>query len=202
MFLLTVPWARKISQGSNLGNCFSSVISRCLIASFKNLFFHIFFLFLVASGGKINQSLLLYVGWKWEFLFFLKIFVRSCIFFVAGPSCCGMWDAASAWFDEQCHDCAQDSNQQNTGLPAVERKNLTTRPRGQPPFWVISIELFVVHGSFLLLFPISDSSCPVLFFFSSAMSIWISKDHLFFCWKSASSHPLCPSYPLISLTYL
>ncbi|XP_070346871.1 arf-GAP with Rho-GAP domain, ANK repeat and PH domain-containing protein 1 isoform X5 [Equus asinus] len=26
------------------------------------------------------------------------------------PTCCGMWDAASAWSDEQCHVCAQDSN--------------------------------------------------------------------------------------------
>ena len=37
--------------------------------------------------------------------------VHSCIFFVVGPSSCGMWDAASAWFDEQCHVRAQDSNQ-------------------------------------------------------------------------------------------
>src|SRR3712207_2454129 len=43
-----------------------------------------------------------------------------------------MWDAASAWSDEQCHVRAQDSNQRNTGLPAAERANLTTRPRGQP----------------------------------------------------------------------
>uniref|UniRef100_A0A9L0R6C6 RRM domain-containing protein n=2 Tax=Equus TaxID=9789 RepID=A0A9L0R6C6_HORSE len=37
--------------------------------------------------------------------------VHSCIFFVVGPSSCGMWDTASAWFDEQCHVCAQDLNQ-------------------------------------------------------------------------------------------
>ena len=49
-----------------------------------------------------------------------------------GPSSCGMWDAASAWFDEQCHVRAQDSNQRDTGPPAAERANLTTRPRGQP----------------------------------------------------------------------
>ena len=72
------------------------------------------------------------------FLFLPKApLVHSCILFVVGPSSCGMWDAASAWFDEQCRDeqChvhAQDSNQRNTGLPAVERANLTTRPRGQP----------------------------------------------------------------------
>ena len=58
--------------------------------------------------------------------------VHSCIFFVVGPSSCGMWDAASAWFKEQCHVCAQDLNQQNTGPPAVECTNLTTWPRGQP----------------------------------------------------------------------
>ena len=72
--------------------------------------------------------------------FFLKIFifsffspkapVHSCVFFVVGSSSCGMWDAASAWSDEQCHVRAQDSNQQNTGPPAVERANLTTRPQG------------------------------------------------------------------------
>ena len=58
--------------------------------------------------------------------------VHSCIFFIAGPGC-GMWDAASVRFDEQCHVCTQDSNQRNTGPPAVERANLTTRPWGQPP---------------------------------------------------------------------
>src|SRR3712207_8045627 len=77
------------------------------------------------------------------FVFFFKILffpfspqstlVHSCIFFVVGPSSCGMWDAASVWFDEQCHVRAQDSNQQNTGPPAAERANLTTQPRGQPP---------------------------------------------------------------------
>ena len=74
--------------------------------------------------------------------FFLKILffpfspqstpVHSCIFFVVGPSSCGMWDTASAWSDEQCHVRAQDSNQRNTGPPAAERTNLTARPRGQP----------------------------------------------------------------------
>ena len=52
--------------------------------------------------------------------------VHSYIFFVVGPSGCGMWDAASAWFDEQCHVCAHDS------LPAAERTNLTAWPQGQP----------------------------------------------------------------------
>ena len=51
-----------------------------------------------------------------DFIFFLFLpkapqYVHSCIFFVVGPSGCGMWDAASAWFDEQCHVRAQDSNQ-------------------------------------------------------------------------------------------
>src|SRR3712207_1540984 len=76
------------------------------------------------------------------FFFFLKILffpfspqsppVHSCIFFVVGPSSCSMWDAASAWLNEQCHVRAQDSNQRNTGPPAAERTDLTTRPRGQP----------------------------------------------------------------------
>ena len=79
---------------------------------------------------------------KMELFFFLRFYfflflhkappVHSCIFFVVGPSSCGMWDATSAWFDEQCHVHAQDSNQRNTGPPAAERGNLTTRPRGQP----------------------------------------------------------------------
>ena len=46
-----------------------------------------------------------------------------------------MRDAASAWFDEQCHVRAQDLNQRNTGPPAAERVNLTTQPRGQP-LWI------------------------------------------------------------------
>uniref|UniRef100_A0A9L0KEG4 Apoptosis antagonizing transcription factor n=2 Tax=Equus asinus TaxID=9793 RepID=A0A9L0KEG4_EQUAS len=58
--------------------------------------------------------------------------VHSCVFSVVGSSSCGMWDTASAWSDEQCHVRAQDSNQRNTGPPAAERMNLTTRPRGQP----------------------------------------------------------------------
>ena len=76
-------------------------------------------------------------------IFFLKILffpfspqsppVHSCIFLVVGSYSCGMWDAASAWFDEQCHVRTPDSNQRNTGTPAAERANLTTRPRGQPP---------------------------------------------------------------------
>ena len=76
-------------------------------------------------------------------VFFLKILifftfspqsppVLCCIFLVVGPSSCGMWDAASVWFDEQCHDRAQDLNWWNTGPPATEHVNLTTRPQGQP----------------------------------------------------------------------
>ena len=59
--------------------------------------------------------------------------VHSCIFSGVSPSSCGMWDTASAWFDEQCHVRTQDSNQRNTGPPAAEHVNLTTRSRGQPP---------------------------------------------------------------------
>ena len=77
-----------------------------------------------------------------DFFFFLRFYffpfspqsppVHSCIFFVVGPSSCGMRDTASAWFDEQCHVRAQDSKQRNTGPPAAECANLTTRPRGRP----------------------------------------------------------------------
>src|SRR3712207_268624 len=52
-----------------------------------------------------------------------------------------MWDAASAWSDEQCHVRTQDSNQRNTGLPTAERANLTTRPRGQPLRYYFSTPL-------------------------------------------------------------
>ena len=47
-----------------------------------------------------------------------------------------MWDAASVWFDEQCHVHTQDSIQWNTGPPAAEHVNLTTRPRGQPQVFI------------------------------------------------------------------
>ena len=80
---------------------------------------------------------------EYLFFFFLRFWfffpfspqsppVHSYIFFVVGPSSCGMWDATSAWFDEQCHVRTQDLNQWNTGPPAAERANLTTQPQGQP----------------------------------------------------------------------
>ena len=84
----------------------------------------------------------------WLIFFFFKILffpfspqsplVHSCVFFVVGSSSCGMWDAASAWSDEQCHVRAQDLNQRDTGPPAAECANLPTPPRGQP----------LGHGSF------------------------------------------------------
>ncbi|XP_070432032.1 zinc finger CW-type PWWP domain protein 2 isoform X4 [Equus przewalskii] len=63
-----------------------------------------------------------------------------------------MWDAASAWFDEQCHVRAQDLNQRNTGPPAAERTDLTTRPRGQPlflTFLIIAILTGVRFNAFM-----------------------------------------------------
>ena len=91
---------------------------------------------LVVTSGSCIQSRL-------ETVFFFKILffpfspqsppVHSCIFFVVGPSSCGMWDATSAWPDEQCHVRAQDSNQWSSGPPAAEHTNSTTQPRGQPP---------------------------------------------------------------------
>ena len=79
------------------------------------------------------------------FTFFFKDFifpfsprsppVHSCVFLVVGPCSCGMWGAASAWLDERCCVCAQDSNRRNPGpLKRSERTNLTTWPRGQPLF--------------------------------------------------------------------
>ena len=89
----------------------------------KDFYFYLFFYFILFYFFK-------------DFIFFLFLpkapLVHSCIFFVVGPSSCGMWDAASVWFDEQCHVHAQDSKQRNTGPPAAEHVNLTTRPRGQP----------------------------------------------------------------------
>ena len=35
------------------------------------------------------------------------------MFLVVGPSSCGMWDAASAWLDVQCHVRTQDPNPQS-----------------------------------------------------------------------------------------
>ena len=105
-------------------------------------------------------------GFVWRFFFFFKILffpfspqkplVHSCIFLVVGSSSCGMWDAASAWFDEQCHVRAQDSNWWNPGPPAVERANLITRPRGQPLVWRVwggiwRKELARLSWSFILL---------------------------------------------------
>ena len=63
-----------------------------------------------------------------------------------------MWDAASAWSDEQCHVRPQDSNQRNTGPPAAERTNLTTRPWGQPQY------AFLKEGSLTWLAAISQGS--------------------------------------------
>ena len=61
------------------------------------------------------------------FLLFKKIFffifpcssqsppVHSCVFLIVGPSSCCMWDAISAWLDEQGHECTQDPNQETLG---------------------------------------------------------------------------------------
>ena len=81
--------------------------------------------------------LVLFISFLFYFILFFIFFspkppVHSCIFFIVGPSSCGMWDSASAWFSEQCHVRAQDSNQQNTGPPAAELVNLTIQPRASP----------------------------------------------------------------------
>ena len=46
-----------------------------------------------------------------SFLLFLpKSLQYIVVYIVVGPSSCGMWDAASAWPNEQCHISAQDPN--------------------------------------------------------------------------------------------
>ena len=112
--------------------------------SFLHVFLH-YQVMLIKSLQTLWCSFvsLLQTGLSLFFFFILKILffpflpkappVYSCIFFLVGPSSCGTWDAASAWLDEQCHVRAQDSNQRNTGPPAAECKNLSTRPHGQPP---------------------------------------------------------------------
>ena len=87
-------------------------------------------LFLIRSLIDHKRNELFFLRFYFFSFFSPKPPVHSCIFFVVGP-CCGMWDAASAWFDEQCHVHTQDSNQRNTGPPAAEHANLTSRPRGQ-----------------------------------------------------------------------
>ena len=103
--------------------------------------------------------------------FFLKILffpfspqsppVRSCIFFVVGPSSCGMWDAAPAWPDEQHHVHAQDLNQRNTRPPAAECAKPTTRPRGQPlsPCFLPSACSTATAGSMSVLFSVVFLAC-------------------------------------------
>ena len=75
-------------------------------------------------GGIVRINFNFY--FLFYFLLFFKRFyffpsqsppVYSCIFLVVGPSSCGMWDAASAWPDEQCHVCTQDPNWRNPGPP-------------------------------------------------------------------------------------
>ena len=43
-----------------------------------------------------------------------------------------MWDAATAWLDEQCVGPQLGSEPVNPGMPEVECANLTTMPLGQP----------------------------------------------------------------------
>ena len=54
-----------------------------------------------------------------NFFFFSRFYFspKAPWYIVVGPSSCGMWDAASAWPDEQCHVRAQDSNRRTPGPP-------------------------------------------------------------------------------------
>lgn len=68
MIQLTVTWSRTISQGSKLWQL-SLTFHLSLPDSqvLKTVFSHIF-PFLFVSGGRINWSLLFYLGWKWKSL--------------------------------------------------------------------------------------------------------------------------------------
>ena len=117
-------------------------------------------LFSLSDTGCLSGNVLMDAEMAWSSFFFFKDFiiffpfspqsppVHGCIFFVVGPSSCGMWDAASAWFDEQCHVHAQDWNQRNTGPPAAERANLTIRPWGQPLTVVLMLTFRQSQGTF------------------------------------------------------
>ena len=87
-----------------------------------------------------------------------------------GPSSCGVWDATSAWFDEQCHVRAQDSNQPNTGPPAAERANPTTRPRDQPLLPMFSITVCINVALSRVLLPIKPEHKIVIA--SSHFLLW------------------------------
>ena len=105
----------------------------------------IYFHFIKITWAIVKSTILGAIFRDYDFFFPFSPqspLVPSCIFFIVGPSSCGMWDAASARFDKQCHVRAQDSNQRNTGLPAAERANLTTRPRGQPMNYCYFSSLF------------------------------------------------------------
>ena len=62
--------------------------------------------------------------------------VHSCVFLAVSSSSCGIWDATSAWLDEQCHVCTQDSNPQNPGLlkRSPHTYHLATGPTPSPHF--------------------------------------------------------------------
>ena len=96
---------------------------------------------------SIEELFLTYLGWFDWSVFLLFCFLKIFYFFLFLPKApqyivvysllcvllvvaCGTLPQRG--FNEQCHVCAQDSNQWNTGPPAAECANLTTRPRGQP----------------------------------------------------------------------
>ena len=74
--------------------------------------------------------------------FFLKILffpfspqsplVHRCVCLVVGPSCCGMWDAASAWLVERCHVRTQDPNCETLGCQSGAQE-LNHSATGQTP---------------------------------------------------------------------
>ena len=119
---------------------------------FNFIIFNLFWKLFQSSSG-ITEGIFLFL----KILFFLfspqSPPVYSCIFFVVGPSNCGTRDAAPAWFDEQCHVRAQDSNQRNTGPPAAERTNSTTWPRGQPLKAISKFKIYLERMHFINFLP-------------------------------------------------
>ena len=67
------------------------------------------------------------------FFFSLKPSSTQLYILIVGPSGSAMWDAASAWPDEQCHVRDLGSELVKPWATEAERTNLRTRPRGRPP---------------------------------------------------------------------
>ena len=84
-----------------------------------------------------------------------------------------MWEATSAWLDEQCRVHARDANRQNPLAAKSEHVNLSTRPWGRPLLhaffmadskiclcsWCFAVSLLISKHRLLFIFPFSDTVC-------------------------------------------